>query len=202
MAMCRRLWDENGLFSYNENKVRGCLHKCYNQDGAIVGVIGDHGRIEASTCLMISDFYYTNDWHLAELWNFVEEQHRRSRNAEALIEFGKVCAKKMGIPFFTGIITNRRMAGKVRLYRRLLGYPTGAFFVYNSRWESEPMEDHSALRSRLRETGKLCNNSKFLTVQQQREVGALLVEAARIVGGEDNFWEARMKEKADGRLSA
>src|SRR5580698_414857 len=118
LAMCRRLWEENGLFSYNEDKVKECLHLCYarkkDEKGApcIVGVIkGDDGAIQASTCLMVSDFYYTSDWHLAELWNFVDEPYRVSRNAEALIQFGKSCADTMSVPFFTGIITNKQMAG-------------------------------------------------------------------------------------------
>src|SRR5580698_530928 len=117
MAMCNRLWEENGLFSYNPEKVRQCLHQCYarkdeNATPVIVGVItNETGQIEASTCLMVSDFYYTDDWHLAELWNFVDEPYRASRNAEALIQFGKSCADTMSVPFFTGIITNKQMAG-------------------------------------------------------------------------------------------
>ena len=131
LAQCRRLHLENGLFTLNEDKIRNCLRMCYNRVSAsqtpvVVGVIKNKdGVIEASTCLMISDFYYTDDWHLAELWNFVDESYRRSRNAEALIEFGKSCSLKMDVPFFTGIITNRQMVGKVRMYRRLLGHPVG-----------------------------------------------------------------------------
>ena len=160
MEMCRRLHTENGLFDLDEAKVRDCLKRYYDRAGAIVGVIGKLGKIEASTCLLFSEFYYTKQWHLSELWNFVDKEYRKSHNAEALIEFGKRSAEKIGVPFVTGIITNSRTAGKVRLYRRLLGYPAGAFFVFNATWQNEaeptqedfwkPFETSSDKRHRLR----------------------------------------------------
>jgi len=143
MAMCRALHDENGLFSLEEAKIRHLIRRCFNRDKCIVGVIGPTGKIEASTCLVIADSYYTNDWHLAEQWNHVGKEHRQSRNAEALIEFAKKCSDEIGIPLVIGIITNNRVAGKVRLYRQHLGYPAGAFFVHNGKWKDgvKPSED-------------------------------------------------------------
>lgn len=143
MAMCRALHDENGLFSLNEDKIRAIFRKFYERKGVIVGVIGATGKIEASTCLLISDMYYTGDQHLAELWNHVGMAYRHSRNAESLIAFGKKCSDRIGLPLITGIITNNRVAGKVRLYRQLLGYPAGAFFVYNGKWSEgvKPSEE-------------------------------------------------------------
>lgn len=207
MAMCRRLHLENGLFSLNEDKVRTLLHRCYKGEGTIIGVIGEPGHLEASTCLSISDFHYTDDWHLSELWNFVEESFRRSGNAEALIEFGKACAVKMGVPFVTGIITNRSMAGKVRLYRRLLGYPAGAFFCFNSKWKSEPIEKHDLLRERLREWAQKCNDNRVTPAMTRKEIGQLLRDAARALSNEDDIWSNAKKksngaERADGVFDA
>lgn len=130
MEMARELHAENGLFSLNEDCVRETLRKCFNRQGAVVGVIGKSGRLEAATCLMFSCYWYTSDWHLIELFNFVKKPYRKSRNAEALIEFCKSCADKIGIPVLTGIITNKQLASKVRLYRRSLGNPAGAWFLY------------------------------------------------------------------------
>jgi len=143
IRMCRLLHEENGLFDFDEKKVRDVLRRCFTRSGSIVGVIGQPGRIEASTCLLISDMYYTSTWHLAELWNFVLPEYRKSSNIDALIEFGKNCSNTIGIPLITGIITNSRLAGKVRLYRRHLGYPAGAFFVYNAKWigDDRPVEN-------------------------------------------------------------
>lgn len=202
MAMCERLAAENALFTYKADKVKLCLHKCYERKGSIVGVIGTSGHIEASLCMMISEFYYTDDIHLAELWNFVDEPYRKSHNAEALIEFGKACADKMGIPFFTGIVTNKSTAGKVRLYRRLLGYPAGAFFVYNSKWRLEPMEDHEELRNRLREAAIMCSENKITNIKAREKLGPLLREAAEVVAREDNLWGVSKKNKSNGSSHA
>lgn len=200
LAMCQRLHDENGLFTLSIDRVKACLERYYTRQGAIVGVIGAPGNLQASTCLEMSNFYYTNDLHLAELWNFVDAPFRRSHNAEALIQFCKDCADKMKMPLFTGIITNRQMAGKVRLYRRYLGYPTGAFFVYNSKWQSEPMEDHSVLRNRLREISlALRNQAKpgvAMTVPKKNDLAAwasLMREAADAIDSADSLWGTKAK---------
>lgn len=191
MAMCRNLHRENGLFSLNEEKVRALLQRCFDAKGVIIGLIGpEGGPLVGSICLSISDFYYTDDWHLAELWNYVEPEYRRIHNAEALIEFGKACSDKMQIPFFTGIITNRQMAGKVRLYRRMLGYPTGAFFLYNGNWRSEPLVDHSELRDRLKEFAIMCNDNRVTPTIARKEVGPLLRRANDALADEDNIWGA------------
>lgn len=188
LDMTRRLHDENGLFTLNEDKVRSCIRRCFTREGYIVGVIGKAGALEASTCLALSDFYYTNDWHLGELWNFVDAPYRRSHNAEALVAFGKACADHMRMPLFTGIITNKRMAGKVRLYRRLLGPPTGAFFLYNGKWKAEPIADHGSLCDRLREGAELCAQNKITTRADLVKLSALLREASKALRASDNIW--------------
>ena len=202
MELCRRLWSENGLFSLNESKVRDTIRKCYEAKGNIVGVIGAPGHLEASTCLSISDTHYTDDWHLVELWNFVEKEYRKSRNAEALIEFGKSCSDKMGIPLFTGILTERQLAGKVRLYRRRLGNPTGAFFVHNAKFkprlDDEPIEDHGDLRRRLGQFADSHTNQRIPKDVVQKQLLPLLREAAEVLRGvekEKEFWMMGHEEK-------
>ena len=203
--LCKRLWKENGLFALSEEKVRATIRKYYTREGVIVGVIGNPGKLEACTCLQLSDFYYTNDWHLAELWNFVDEPYRKSDNAEALIEFGKSCAIQMQMPFFTGIISNKRMAGKVRLYRRSLGYPTGAFFVFNGNWKPEPMEDHSALRTKLREKAHAGQTQPAPKTYKEvkellttfKEYCGLLREASKALESEYNLWGTKTNNGAN-----
>jgi hypothetical protein len=208
IAMCRDLHRENGLFSFNETKVLKLMRHCYARTGVteppvVVGVIrGSDGKIEASTCLMVSDFYYTDDWHLGELWTFVEPPYRKSHNAEALIKFGMACAEKMKIPYFTGIVTNRQMAGKVRLYRRLLGHPAGAFFIHNANWKTEPIEDFTALRQRLKDLAAMCNGGRRVTFEvAQKQIGPALREAAEAISAEDSLWGAS-KPKANGHAAA
>lgn len=201
MAMCRRLHAENGLFSIDENKVKALIQRYYDRNLVILGVIGEPDRLEGSICLEVANYWYAedNDIYVSEIWNYVEPEHRRSRNAEALLRFGMECAEKMGIPLLTGIITNKQMAGKVRLYRRILGIMAGAFFVHNSKWQPTPIEDHSDLRRRLKEYAEICNNrqefsTEFGTYKRgvfdvaSQKLAPLLREAAAGLASEDDVW--------------
>lgn len=131
MALCRELHKENGLFTLTEEKVQSYLDRAFNRNGAIIGVIGERGRIEGAIYLMISDFWYSDDWHLAELFSYVLPQYRKSSNAKDLIAFAKRCALELKLPAVIGIISNERTEAKVNLYRRQLGTAVGAFFVFN-----------------------------------------------------------------------
>lgn len=188
VRMCHRLHSENGVFALNEAKVRDCLTRCFERAGTIVGVIGQPGSIEASTCMELSTFYYTDDWHLSELWNFVDKDYRKGTyNAEALINFCKRCADQLRMPLFTGIVTNKQMAGKVRLYRRLLGYPVGAYFLYNSHWQSEPMTESTDLIRQLREEASKAAEGK-LSKKDQTRLSSLLKNAADSINKMENLW--------------
>jgi hypothetical protein len=195
MEMCARLNKENGLFKYSPDKVRKLMRYCYartsdKEPPTLVGVIRNKsGVLEASTCLQTSEFYYTEDWHLGELWTYVEPEYRNSRNAEALIEFGKACAVKMNLPYITGIITNKAMAGKARLYRRLLGHAVGAFFLHNAKWEMEPMQDYSELIQRVRKYARECSDGKDVNIHVVRkELAPLLRETADAISSEQSLW--------------
>lgn len=189
MEMCRALHAENGLFSFDDERVRDLLRKFFARQGVIVGVIGSPGDLRACTCLMLSDFYYSRDWYLAELWNYVGPDHRSSgmRCAEALIEFGKSCAREMNVPLVTGIITNRQMAGKVRLYQRLLGRPIGASFIYNGAWVPEPAEDVSDIRQRLGEAAQRCSTGR-VPRGEVLKLASLLREAAGVLQSDMSIW--------------
>jgi hypothetical protein len=130
LEMCKTLHAENGQFSFCERKIRDQLEMAFSRNGAVIGVIGQPGRLEASICMSLSSYYYTDDIHLGERWNFVLPQYRKSTNAKELIKFGMLCAEELGIPFITGVISNERTEAKLRLYRRLLGDPVGGFFIY------------------------------------------------------------------------
>lgn len=118
------------MFSMNETKVQAMLDKAFNQQGAIIGALGPTGAIEGAIFMLISNFWYSNDWHLEELFSYVRPEHRRSTNAKELINFGKRCSDELGIPLVIGVISNERTKAKVGLYQRQLADPVGAFFVH------------------------------------------------------------------------
>jgi hypothetical protein len=143
MEMCREIHAENGLVSMAEDKVRDMLHRAFNKEGGIIGLIGPPGALEAIIMIVMTSFWSSNDTHLEELFAYVRRPFRtkfagadtvKMPHAEALVKFAKKCSDEIGVPLVIGIITNKRMAGKVRLYRTILGYPAGAYFVVNPKW--------------------------------------------------------------------
>ncbi len=140
MEMCREIHAENGLVSMSEPKVKAMLNRAFNREGGIIGVIGEPGSLEAIIMIVMTSFWSSEDTHLEELFSYVRRPFRRKLHgpnlphAEALAHFAKKCSNEIGVPLVIGIITNNRMAGKVRLYRKIFGYPSGAYFVVNPRW--------------------------------------------------------------------
>lgn len=137
MEVCHALHRENGLFPMDDELVRNMLYRAFARQGGIIGVIGQENDIQAAIYVLISNYWYTRNSHLEELFNWVRPDCRKSDHAETLIESAKGWAVEIGVPLLIGVVTNKRMEGKVRLYRRKLGYPSGAFFVYNATWDCE-----------------------------------------------------------------
>jgi hypothetical protein len=127
---------ESGLMPFDEATARAMIARAFHRQGGVLGVIGEVGNIKAMIFLLISKFWYTEAYHLEELFNFVRPDHRKTDYAKQMIAFAKRCSDNVKLPLIIGVLTNERMEGKVRLYRRNLGYPAGAFFVYNG-WCAE-----------------------------------------------------------------
>jgi hypothetical protein len=69
------------------------------------------------------------------LFLYPEFRSAKGARARKLVEYSKHCADQLGMPLIMGILSNTRTAGKVRLYQRLFGEPTGAFFLYGAKAE-------------------------------------------------------------------
>ena len=46
------------------------------------------------------------------------------------------------IPLLIGVLSNKRTEGKIRLYERQLGKPSGAFFLYGARTGEHSVTEH------------------------------------------------------------
>jgi GNAT superfamily N-acetyltransferase len=141
MELCRINHAENGIFPLDEGLVRDTLHRAFNKQGAVWGVIGDSKLIEGAIYLSIDRAWYTRHPHLGEVSNFVHPDHRKSDHAKAMIEFAKACATPTA-PLMIGVLSNERTEAKVRLYERRLGKPIGAFFIYPPRDPAENTTEH------------------------------------------------------------
>lgn len=132
------LFHENGTFSLSETKARDFIRSAVDCQGGIIGVIDEGDQIAATIGMNLGTFWYSDDWHIEEYWNFVRPEFRnhigensdRSHYARDLINFAKWCAEKMGYVLNIGIISTTRTEAKCRLYGRNLT-PVGMFFMHN-----------------------------------------------------------------------
>ncbi len=113
---------ENGLFSQDEGKVRAMIRRATERTGGMIGLIEGDDRIEGVIMMVMAQYWYSEDWHLEELVNFVHPLHRRSTHAKRLLEFAKWCqrglSKDINVPLLVGILTLNRLEPKMRLYQR------------------------------------------------------------------------------------
>lgn len=142
-GMChllRMMHAENGIFSVSEPKVNWFLDRVFYPERipqgdmgvrGYAGVIGPPEALEGFILMMIGSNWYSQDYHLEELANFVHPDHRKSTHARTLIGYAKHLSDKIGIPLVIGIISNARTEAKVRLYKQMLPQ-AGAFFLYNA----------------------------------------------------------------------
>lgn len=141
MALCRELHRENGLFKLDEEKVNQFVWRALNPhklDEAdlgprgVIGVIGEEGNLEGFIFMLISQFWYSSEYHLEELLNFVKGDCRSSMHARNLITYAKACSLSVSLPLLIGVISNIRTQAKVRLYERQLRN-VGSFFLFDGK---------------------------------------------------------------------
>lgn len=139
LDLCVKNHDENGQFSLSKPKVTEMVDRAFGKRDAIIGLVG-RDRIEGMIMLLIAQFWYTNDWCLEEIMNFVLPDYRRSTHAKDMISFAKRCSNEIGIPLVIGVVANERTKAKIELYRRQLGEPVGGYFIHRP---PHPIEQHA-----------------------------------------------------------
>lgn len=127
--MCCMIHQEIGHSPMSPERVRMHIQSALRQEGGILCVIGEPGDLKACLYLTMMPIWFSDDWQLVELFNFVHPDHRKSTYARDLIEYAKRCADQLGVILMIGVTTNVRMEAKVRLYQRLLP-KAGEYFVY------------------------------------------------------------------------
>lgn len=129
MQMCVENHRDNGQFSLAPHKVEVMIDRAFNGGGAIIGVVG-RDQIEGMLALFIGQQWYTDEWSLEEIQNYVRPQFRKSTHAKDMINFGVRCSDELGIPLVIGVVSNERTRAKMELYRRQLGEPVGGYFIH------------------------------------------------------------------------
>ena len=127
---------ENGFTTPSPQKMLRDVYEALSLDHGIMGVIGPPGgTLEGAVLLRISWPWYTEKQTLEERGIFVHPDHRDAKGGRfaRLVEFSKTAALKLDLPLCIGVLSNHRTEAKVRTYRRLLGEPAGAYFLWNAR---------------------------------------------------------------------
>lgn len=134
MSIALAACEENGFVNPNPLKLLEHLWAALNLDHGVVGIIGKPGeQIEGAVLLRIGSPWYSDLQTLDERAIFVHPNYRFGKlgHAKRLCEFAKSYADGLGIPLTIGVLSNQRTEAKVRMYRRIMGEPAGAYFIYN-----------------------------------------------------------------------
>ena len=146
MMVCR----ENGLFEPDISKVFMDIWPALNQDHGLIGVIGEPGKtLEGLVLLKIGSLWYSNEEIIEERTVFVHPQFRKAKGGRAnkLCNFSKKVADQLGLTLIIGILSNQRTESKTRLYNRVFGPPSGAFYLYGQKtgeWSANTAEHQTA----------------------------------------------------------
>jgi len=126
---------ENGISQPDFMRVAAEMWASLHQEHGIVGVIGEPGNpLEAFVLLRIGQTWYSSGNIIEERTVFVSKKYRSAKGGRArkLCEFSKKVAEELGMPLLIGVLSHQQTEAKMRLYRRLFGEPSGAFWLHNA----------------------------------------------------------------------
>jgi hypothetical protein len=135
MKLATMVSEENGFLAPDQRVILGEVWAALNQDHGIIGIIGEPGEpIEGGVLLRIGHMWYSSDYVLEERVIFTHPDFRSAKGGRAkrLCEFSKTTADALGLPLLIGVLSNDRTEAKVRMYERIFGKPSGAFFLYGA----------------------------------------------------------------------
>lgn len=119
---------EEDIARFDEEKMRLLLRQMIPRYWGMVAVVPGKGEhIDATTGLILGQWYFSSDWHLERLWDFVRPEARRSTIAKDLIVFAKQYAENLGLPLIMEQVTNEATARKEELVARQVPRAGGLF---------------------------------------------------------------------------
>ena len=147
---------EDALQPVSEAKLRATVQRCVNMDNAIAGIIDGPDGIDASVGLVLDQFPYSDQDHLAARWIGTSKAYQdritkqRERNyapedagfASRLLRFAKWASDQMDVPLVITVLTASDLKAKLTSYQRqtpqigaIFGWgdlPDRSFFNQNS----------------------------------------------------------------------
>jgi GNAT superfamily N-acetyltransferase len=133
LALLRGLHAETPHAPLSEARLRATVGAVLAGGSIILTMAGDD---PVGTCgLMVEAPWFSDAPWVRDVWLYVHPDHRRTPHARALIRCAKRYAAALPAPLQMEVAGGpaagsvRRVAAKMRLYRRELGEPTGATWV-------------------------------------------------------------------------
>lgn len=133
MKLALSACEENGFLNPNPAKLAAEIWPALTLDHGVCFVIGKPGgAIEGLVLLRIGRMWYSDAEVVEEKAIFIYPEFRSAKGGRAkrLAEQSKRVADELGIPLIIGVLSNSRTEAKVRMYERIFGPPSGAFFLY------------------------------------------------------------------------
>lgn len=128
--LCSMMHSEQPYHPLDWDRIVPMIRLATNRTRGIIGVIGERHDVRAACFLVLDQIWYSSDWQLLELFNYVRPDARRSNYAKDLIRYAKNAADTLGIDLTVGVFSNIQTEAKCRLYRRLLP-KMGEFYCYS-----------------------------------------------------------------------
>lgn len=126
--LLRLMHAEIGMAPASEKKAEAVVSRCFGRDtGCVLLACNADGTVVGTLGLVFDQFWYTDAWHMQEMWTFVHPDHRRSTHAKDLLLTALATARQVGVPFVAAVFTDQRTEGKRRLFARYLPQ-VGAIF--------------------------------------------------------------------------
>lgn len=136
MELAMQACDENGFVEPNPLRLLSEIWAGLNRDHGIVGIIGIPGqKPQGAILLRITNIWYSDHQILEERAVFIHPDFRAAKGGRArkLCEFSKKVADELDMPLTIGVLSNQRTKGKIRMYERIFGEPSGAYFLYGTK---------------------------------------------------------------------
>lgn len=124
---------ENGLLEASPELLVRAIWPKLNLQTGLIGCIGrPDGIIEGMVVLQVGKLFYSDETCLEELVLYVHPDYRSALGSRAhkLIQFSKSSAEKLGIPLLIGVLSSSQTEHKRKLYERVLGPPSGNYWIY------------------------------------------------------------------------
>lgn len=125
---------ENGFVEANPTKLLEHIYPALHLDHGIMGMIGPvGGPIEAAVLLRVGTVWYSDTPLIEEKAIFVAPSMRSAKGGRGvkLCRFSKQVADKLGLKLLIGVLSEIRAEGKIRMYQRVFGEPSGGYWIYD-----------------------------------------------------------------------